>query len=179
MLLLEELERSGVEVVFLNHPPGASPEEALLVQVQGMVAEYERAKIMERRRRGKRHAARAGVVNVLAGAPYGYRYVSKHEGGGQARFEILLEEARVVRQVFALGGAGTRDHWRGLSPTDPSRGAHADGQDGLGPRYRARYAQEPRLSGGGRHRPRHGASRCAPACGQSLGVRCTRAGRAR
>lgn len=104
VLLLEELERSGVEVVFRNHPPGASPEEALLMQVQGMVAEYERAKILERSRRGKRHAARVGAVNVLAGAPYGYRYVSKHEGGGQARFEILLEEARVVRQVFRWVG---------------------------------------------------------------------------
>src|SRR5262249_34287657 len=59
---------------------------------------------MERSRRGKRHAARAGAVNVLAGAPYGYRYVSKHEGGGQARFEIVLEEARVVRQVFRWVG---------------------------------------------------------------------------
>ena len=38
-----------------------------------MMAEYERAKIIERHRRGKLHAARAGVVNVLGGAPYGYR----------------------------------------------------------------------------------------------------------
>ena len=46
-----------------------------------MIAEYERAKIMERCRRGKQHAARHGSVNVLSGAPYGYRYVGKHEGG--------------------------------------------------------------------------------------------------
>jgi site-specific DNA recombinase len=38
-----------------------------------MMAEYERAKIMERHRRGKLHAARSGSVNVLGGAPYGYR----------------------------------------------------------------------------------------------------------
>lgn len=69
-----------------------------------MVAEYERAKILERSRRGKRHAARQGVVNVLSGAPFGYRYVPKAEGGGQARFAILLDEARVVRQVFAWVG---------------------------------------------------------------------------
>ena len=50
-----------------------------------MIAEYECAKIMERRRRGKQYAARHGSVNVLSGAPYGYRYVSKHEGGGAAR----------------------------------------------------------------------------------------------
>jgi len=99
-LLLDEFQRAGVEVVFLNRALGQSPEDDLLLQVQGMVAEYERAKILERSRRGKRHGAHSGVVNVLSGAPYGYRYITKHEGSGQARYEILLEEARVVRQVF-------------------------------------------------------------------------------
>jgi site-specific DNA recombinase len=103
-LLLDEFQRVGVEVVFLNRALGQSPEDDLLLQVQGMVAEYERAKILERSRRGKRHGAHSGVVNVLCGAPYGYRYVTKHEGGGQARYEIVLEEARVVRQVFAWVG---------------------------------------------------------------------------
>jgi site-specific DNA recombinase len=37
---------------------------------------------------------------VLCGAPYGYRYVTKEEGGGQARYEVVPEEARVVRQIF-------------------------------------------------------------------------------
>jgi site-specific DNA recombinase len=41
---------------------------------------------------------------VLSGAPYGYRYVPKYEGGGQACYEILPDEARVVRQVFAWVG---------------------------------------------------------------------------
>jgi site-specific DNA recombinase len=57
VLLLEELQRHGVEVVFLNQPLGETAEVQLLVQVQGMIAEYERAKILERSRRGKRHAA--------------------------------------------------------------------------------------------------------------------------
>jgi site-specific DNA recombinase len=65
-----------------------------------MIAAYERAKIIERHRRGKRHAAHVGAVNVLRGAPYGYRYVPKYTGGGQAREEIRPDEARVVRQVF-------------------------------------------------------------------------------
>ena len=47
VLILEELTRFGVEVVFLHNPPGRGPEENLLLQVQGMIAEYERAKIME------------------------------------------------------------------------------------------------------------------------------------
>ena len=100
VLLVDEFRRAGVEVIFLNRELGHSPEDDLLLQVQGMMAEYERAKIVERHRRGKLHAARAGVVNVLSGAPYGYRYIDKHAGGGQARYEVLPDEARVVRQVF-------------------------------------------------------------------------------
>src|SRR5262245_56085029 len=104
VLLIDELQRAGVEVVFLNRELGRSPEDDLLLQVQGMVAEYERAKILERSRRGKRHAAQTGEVSVLSSAPYGYHYVRKLDGGGLARFEIVLEEARVVRQVFAWVG---------------------------------------------------------------------------
>ncbi|PLS84565.1 MAG: DNA recombinase, partial [Actinobacteria bacterium] len=64
-----ELKRAGVEIVFLNRALAQTPEDELLLQVQGMVAEYERAKILERGRRGKRQAARAGAVSVLGGAP--------------------------------------------------------------------------------------------------------------
>ncbi len=60
VLLIEELRRAGVEIVFLNRPLGQSPEDDLLLQVQGIVSEYERAKIMERSRRGKKHAAQLG-----------------------------------------------------------------------------------------------------------------------
>src|SRR5947209_10818020 len=59
---------------------------------------------MERSRRGKRHGAQVGKVSVLSGAPYGYRYVSKQEGDGEARYEVVWEEARVVRQVFEWMG---------------------------------------------------------------------------
>jgi site-specific DNA recombinase len=100
VLILEELNRCGVEVVFLRNPPGHGPEENLLLQVQGVIAEYERAKIMERCRRGRQYAARRGSVNVLSNAPYGYSYISKHEGGGEARYQVLAEEARVVRKIF-------------------------------------------------------------------------------
>jgi site-specific DNA recombinase len=100
VLLLDEFQQAGVEVIFLNRALGQSPEDELLLQVQGMVAEYERAKILERSRRGKRYAAQTGQVSVLCGAPYGYRYISKREGDGQARYEIIPDQARVVRQIF-------------------------------------------------------------------------------
>src|SRR5271165_2406591 len=65
VLLLEEFSRCGAETVFLKSAGGDSPEERLLVQFQGMIAEYERAQIAERTRRGKRHRAKTGCVNVL------------------------------------------------------------------------------------------------------------------
>ena len=72
-VLVEEFARAGAEVVFLDRPIGQTPEDTLLPQLQGMFAEYERARIVERSRRGKRHLAQAGVVSVLTRAPYGYR----------------------------------------------------------------------------------------------------------
>jgi site-specific DNA recombinase len=104
VLLIEEFHRAGADVVFLNRPIGGSAEDDLLLQVQGMIAEYERAKILERGRRGRRHAARSGSVSALCAAPFGYRYIAKAIGGGVARFEVVDEEARIVRQIFAWIG---------------------------------------------------------------------------
>src|SRR5450631_4379866 len=99
ILLIEELARNGVETLFVKAPQGSSAEDQLLVQFQGMIAEYERAQILERSRRGKRHRARQGQVNVLSGAPYGYRYVRKSDDAA-ARYEIIHAEADIVRTVY-------------------------------------------------------------------------------
>jgi site-specific DNA recombinase len=99
-LLAEEFSRCGVELIFLKAPAGATPEDQLVVQFQGMIAEYERAQIAERCRRGKRHRAQQGLVNVLSGAPYGYRYVRKSESSA-AYYEVVEAEAKIVRMVLA------------------------------------------------------------------------------
>ena len=104
VLLIDEFRRAGAEVVFLNRPIGGTAEDDLLLQVQGVIAEYERAKILERGRRGRRHAAQSGSVSALTGAPFGYRYVSRTQGGGVARFEVVEEEAPIVRLIFAWIG---------------------------------------------------------------------------
>ncbi len=101
VLLVEEFVRHGVEVLFVRSPQAQTPEEELLLQFQGMIAEYERAQIAERTRRGKRHRAKAGSVNVLSGAPYGYRYIRKNQTS-EAYYQVLEHEARVVRSVFDL-----------------------------------------------------------------------------
>ena len=66
-----------MRVEFVKGPRGDTPEDQLLVQFQGMFAEYKKAQLPERYRRGKAHRARTGSVNVLSGAPFGYRYVRK------------------------------------------------------------------------------------------------------
>jgi len=101
VLLIEEMGRCGVNVLFANSPKTDTPEGELLVQLQGMIAEYERTQIMERARRGKRHRAKMGSVSVLSRAPYGYNYVRKTEVSS-AYFQINQREAEVVRKVFRL-----------------------------------------------------------------------------
>ena len=116
-LLIEEFTRAGTRVEFVKGPRGDSPEDQLLVQFQGMFAEYEKAQIAERNRRGKAHRARAGSVNVLSGAPYGYRYVRKTLSA-PAAYEVVEAEAVLVREVFRRytdEGASIADLARWLS----------------------------------------------------------------
>src|SRR5271165_1452698 len=101
ILLIEELAKHGVETVFVNAPQGTSAEDQLLVQFQGMIAEYERAQILERSRRGKRHRAKSGEVSVLSGAPYGYRYVRKTEET-PAFYQVIDAESHVVKRVYEM-----------------------------------------------------------------------------
>jgi site-specific DNA recombinase len=117
-LLLEEFARAGVRVEFIkNGTRGDSPEDQLLVQFQGMFAEYEKAQLMERYRRGKAHRARTGSVNVLSGAPFGYRYLRKSDLAG-AGYEIIEAEAALVSEMFrryADDGAAIADLARWLT----------------------------------------------------------------
>jgi site-specific DNA recombinase len=106
VVIIEELARQGVETVFVNAPSMETPEDHLLVQFQGMIAEYERAQILERSRRGKRHRARRGEVAVLSGAPYGYRY-HKKTPDSDAFYEVIEPQASVVREVYRCY---THDH---------------------------------------------------------------------
>ena len=98
-LLLEELGERGVEVVFLNRPISESPEDQLLVQMQGVFAEYERAKIAERMRRGKLHKARMGQWLNWSTSPYGYRVIKGLDGS--CRAELVEEEVEWVREIFS------------------------------------------------------------------------------
>ncbi len=99
VLLLEELERFGVELRFVEQPPPDSPDQMLLVQIQGAISEYERARIVERTRRGRLYWARQGRP-VCARVPFGYRYVQGDRDNAPA-VVIDEERAEAVRQMFA------------------------------------------------------------------------------
>lgn len=98
VLLIEELKRAAVEVYFCERPITDSPDDQLLLQIQGAIAEYERAKIAERSRRGRLHRARMGELSP-GQLPYGYHRHAKRYGG-DGRIQIHEEEAAMVRQVF-------------------------------------------------------------------------------
>ena len=101
ILLIEEFARHGVETLFVKSPQGDSAEDQLLVQFQGMIAEYERAQILERSRRGKRHRAHSGEISVMSGAPYGYRYIRQTDEA-PAAYIVDEAEAHVVRRAYEM-----------------------------------------------------------------------------
>jgi site-specific DNA recombinase len=134
VLVLDELARFGVEVHFTDAPDFATgdPQATLLTQVQGVIAEYEKAKIAERYRRGKLFRARAGEIITWKTA-YGYRRVARSAATGPAHLEIYEPEAAVVRRIFTDRAAGTtvRQICRSLnadrvpSPTGKATWAHS------------------------------------------------------
>jgi site-specific DNA recombinase len=120
VIVLDELTRHGVAVRFTDAPPiDDDPQAKLLTQVQGVIAEYERAKIAERYRRGKLFRSRAGEV-IAWRTPYGYHRLPR-DTAGPARLVVFEPEAAVVRRIFddyTKGGHSTREIVRRL---------HADG----------------------------------------------------
>ncbi|HZJ04368.1 MAG TPA: recombinase family protein [Nocardioidaceae bacterium] len=118
VLVLDELTRFGVKVHFSDAPDLAAddPQAVLLTQVQGVIAEYEKAKIAERYRRGKLFRARAGEITTWK-APYGYRRIARSEATGPAHLEIYEPEAVVVRRIFTerVGGTTIREICRQLN----------------------------------------------------------------
>jgi site-specific DNA recombinase len=104
-LLLEEFGKHHCKVIFGDHRGLAdNPETNLLVQMQGVIAEYEREKILERTRRGRRHAAVSGNVSVFGRAPYGYLHIKKTTAGGKAVWEIDPVRSKHVQLIFKLVG---------------------------------------------------------------------------
>jgi len=98
-LVLEEFERHQVPVLFTDAPAlDSDPQVRLLTQMQGVIAEYERAKIAERNRRGRLFRARAGEP-VSWKVPYGYRRIARTPSV-PAHLEVFEPEATIVRRIY-------------------------------------------------------------------------------
>jgi len=100
MVLLEEFERAGCRVEFLDQPLGDTPHEHLLLQIRGAVAEYERTLIGERMRRGRLARYRAGLLLPWTQPVYGYLLDPEHPRDPKG-VRVNEAQAAVVRQLFA------------------------------------------------------------------------------
>ena len=100
VLLLEELEKYGCQVQFLDRPMSRDPHDQLLLQIRGAVAEYERSLITERMRRGRQRKLQAGLLLPWTRSPYGYR-VDPDRPRDPAGVRVEEAEAVVVREMFA------------------------------------------------------------------------------
>ncbi|HEX9115904.1 MAG TPA: recombinase family protein [Anaerolineae bacterium] len=99
-VILDELQRRGCGVEFLDHPMSDDPHDRLLLQIRGAVAEYERTLITERMRRGRQAKMRHGELLPWSIAPYGYIQDSDAPRD-PAHLRIDPIKASVVEQIFA------------------------------------------------------------------------------
>jgi len=98
-VVLDELRRADVTVIFLDQPNlGDSPQAKLLLDISGAFAEYERVLISERMRRGRLYHLRQGQ-GVPYPAPYGYRY-QLAQGPQAASWQVAPGAVAIVEQVF-------------------------------------------------------------------------------
>jgi site-specific DNA recombinase len=105
MVVLEELERRGVQVVFIDRPWSDDPHEQLVTQIRGAVAEYERTLIADRMRRGRQARLRSGQLLPWTRAPYGYR-LHPQRPRDPAAIQLDPVAAAIVQELFAAYAAG-------------------------------------------------------------------------
>ena len=101
MVLIEELEKGGCRVEFVERPMSSEPNDQLLLQIRGAVAEYERTLLSERMRRGRLAKYKAGLLLPWTHVPYGYRVDPDRPRDPDG---VRPDEAKaaVVAEIFAM-----------------------------------------------------------------------------
>jgi site-specific DNA recombinase len=100
MVLIEEFETNGCRVEFVERPMSCEPNDQLLLQIRGAVAEYERTLLSERMRRGRLAKYKAGLLLPWTYVPYGYR-VDPDRPRDPAGVRLDETKAAVVAEIFA------------------------------------------------------------------------------
>jgi site-specific DNA recombinase len=154
MVLIEEFEKAGCRVEFVERPMSSEPNDQLLLQIRGAVAEYERTLLSERMRRGRLAKYKAGLLLPWTHVPYGLRV---HPDRPRDPAGVKPDEAKaaVVAEIFAAylePGASLFGVSRHLPPGDG--GAGAQGREGVEHGHPARDTDQPRLRGQGLRRAR-------------------------
>jgi site-specific DNA recombinase len=98
-ILREEFRGYGTTLRSLNDRGDDSPEGELTDGILDQLAKFERAKTVERTRRGKLRKAQEGKVVGTGTAPYGFYYADNH-------YYIDPERMRYVHEIFNRLAAG-------------------------------------------------------------------------
>jgi site-specific DNA recombinase len=96
LLLSDDIEQSGAQLLFVTGDYDASPEGRLFFSMKGAIAAYEKAKIRERTTRGRRSKALSGKV-VINNKPYGFNWDTEN-----STYTINEEEAKIVHLIYDL-----------------------------------------------------------------------------
>jgi site-specific DNA recombinase len=100
IILQEELEKSGVELVLVTETVDSSDLGKLITYIKGYAAKLEAEKIRERTMRGIRERVKAGKMPSGRRARlYGYTYLPGKGPGEGVRY-VNEVEARWVKQIF-------------------------------------------------------------------------------
>ena len=101
-LLRREFEEHGCKLRALNDRGDDSPEGELTDGILDQLAKFERAKIAERSRRGKRRMASEGKIIAVPSPLYGFRYTGDRKG-----YEVDEAKMWVVKRIFESVAEGS------------------------------------------------------------------------
>src|SRR6202050_799553 len=152
VLLIDELAGRGCRVEFLGRPMSDDPHDQLLLQIRGAVAEYERALITERMRRGRHARLRAGTLLAATRPPCGYR-LDPDRPRDAAAVRVDPGEAVLVAQLFDWYLEPRATLYQLTARLAGPGGAPPDGQAALDGGQRARHPAQPGLCRPGADQP--------------------------
>jgi site-specific DNA recombinase len=104
-IIVDELLRSGKQVVIGGKDFVRNPENTLTLTMLGAFAEFEREKIIERTTRGWRHRIRSGGIVSQGNCTFGYDYLPKTTTS-PCTVVVNEEEAETVRWIFDAYASG-------------------------------------------------------------------------